>query len=362
MILLIGGTSETAPLAEGLARAGYEILVSTATEAPLAIGDHPRISRRSGRLDEEGLVALGKEKRIRAIVDAAHPYAVAAHAAVQEAAARLGIPCLAFRRAETLSLRGGDPAAVLSTAVAPFLNEASKETCPGKGPAVQEGPEAERIGTEERGGYGNPADGDAEHRNGDAGEDRAKDPGDKIRLAADHAEAARMAFADGRPVLLTTGSRNLAPYAQAARRTGIPLAVRILDAPESLAACRAAGIPEERIITGRGPFSINENLTAIGRFSVGVIVTKESGRAGGIEEKLAAAEEARCRVIVVRRPEATSDAPAFDQPSTLIAALQDLVPFINSGNEPDWKALSEKHGLEYGTLESLKDFFHKHQR
>ncbi|MBU3932175.1 MAG: precorrin-6A/cobalt-precorrin-6A reductase, partial [Proteobacteria bacterium] len=98
MILLIGGTSETAPLASGLAEAGYKVLVSTATTAPLAIGDHPRIARRAGRLDEEEMAALGKEKGIRAIVDASHPYAVAAHAATHNAAQRLGIPCLVFRR------------------------------------------------------------------------------------------------------------------------------------------------------------------------------------------------------------------------------------------------------------------------
>ena len=252
MILLIGGTSETAPLAEGLAAAGYEVLVSTATDTPLAIGDHPRISRREGRLDEEGMVALAREKGIRAIVDAAHPYAAEAHASAQRAAQRLGIPCLVFRRAA------------------------------------------------------------------------ADMKGENIRFAADHAEAAEMAFAFGRPVLLTTGSRNLAPYAEAARRTGIPYVVRVLDTQESLDACRAAGIPEDRIIAGRGPFSVEENLAAIGRFGIGVIVTKESGRAGGVEAKLAAARQTHCRVIVIRRPETPTSGPVFDQPATLIAALKDI--------------------------------------
>ena len=254
MIFLIGGTSETAPLASGLAEAGYAVLVSMATSAPLAIGDHPRISRRAGRLDEEGMVALGKEKGIRAIVDAAHPYAEAAHAAAHNAAKRLGIPFLLFRRPETLT------------------------------------------------------------------------PESPVRFAADHAEAAEMAFAFGRSVLLTTGSRNLAPYAEAARRTGVPFAVRVLDIPESLAACRSAAIPKDRIIAGRGPFSVAENLAAIHRFGIGVIVTKESGQAGGIEAKLEAARQADCRVIVIRRPEIPSSSPAFDHLSLLISSLSDLVP------------------------------------
>jgi len=254
MILLIGGTSETAPLASGIARAGYEVLVSTATDAPLAIEDHPRLRRRTGRLDEEGLVALAGEQGIRAIVDAAHPYATAAHAAVQDAAKRMGIVCLIFRR-----------------------------------------PEAETSGM-------------------------------PVHIAADHREAAALAFADGRPVLITTGSRNLAPYAEAARRTGIPFAVRVLDAPESLAACRAAGIAADRIVAGRGPFTLEANLAAIRRFGIGVIVTKESGRAGGLDAKLAAAREADCLVVVIRRPEASAAELSYESPAALIAALRALVP------------------------------------
>lgn len=45
MILLLGGTADTAILATMLAEAGYDVLVSTATGIPLATGDHPRIRR-----------------------------------------------------------------------------------------------------------------------------------------------------------------------------------------------------------------------------------------------------------------------------------------------------------------------------
>ena len=319
MILLIGGTSETAPLASGLAVAGYEVLVSTATDSRLNVGDHPRISRRAGRLDEEGLVAIGKEKGIRAIVDAAHPYAEVAHAAAHNAAKRLGIPCLVFRRPEALTPESGHrPDVVPVDGAAPILEKgfpgSSAETAsipsidtPFKVAGHRLAPPAE-----------SPPD--------DAGRtDASESP---VRFAADHAEAAEMAFASGRPVLLTTGSRNLAPYAETARRTGVPLAVRILDIPESLAACRAAGIPEGRVITGRGPFSVEENLAAIRRFGIGVIVTKESGRAGGIEAKLAAARQENCQVIVLRRPATPSHDPVFDRPAALITALQDLVPHV----------------------------------
>jgi precorrin-6A/cobalt-precorrin-6A reductase len=274
MILLVGGTSETAPLASGLAAAGYEVLVSTATDVPLAIAQHPRIRRRRGRLDEEGLVALAQEKGIRAIVDAGHPYAVAAHAATQDAARRLGIPCLVFRRPTALS------------------------------------PEGRGVGAPSAGMAGSQTSPEA-----------------SIRFVADHREAAALAFADGRPVLITTGSRNLVPYTEAARRTGIPLTVRVLDAPESLDACREAGISEERIIAGRGPFTLEDNLVAIRQFKIGVIVTKESGLVGGIDAKLAAAREANCQVVVLSRPSTPDTGLTFESPAALIATLRDLVPF-----------------------------------
>ncbi|MHB8770983.1 MAG: precorrin-6A reductase [Syntrophales bacterium] len=266
MILLIGGTSETAPLASGIARAGYEVLVSQATDTPLTIGEHPRISRRAGRLDEAGLIALARERGIRAIVDASHPYAVAAHAAAQNAATRLGIPCLRFSRPE--------------------------------------GHAPERL-----------------HPDSPSADETLS-----VRFAADHGEAAALAFGDGRPVLVTTGSRNLTAYAEEARRTGVSFAVRVLDTPESLAACREAGIAAERIVAGRGPFTFAENIETIRRFGIGVIVTKESGRAGGFDAKLAAARETHCRVVVLSRPEPPAAGPVSDNPAALIAALRDLAP------------------------------------
>ena len=317
MILLIGGTSETAPLASGLAAAGYEVLVSTATDALLAIGDHPRISRRMGRLDEEGMVALGKEKGIRAIVDAAHPYAVATHAAAQVAAQRIGIPCLVFRRPEALTPESGPyPDAVPADKAVPFFAEGRPASPAGTVPIPSIDAPFKIAGHHLASSVESPAGTEA---------GRIKPSESPVRFAADHAEAAEMAFASGRPVLLTTGSRNLAPYAEAARRTGVLLAVRVLDIPESLLVCREAGIPGDRIIAGRGPFSVEENLAAIRRFGIGVIVTKESGRAGGLDAKLAAARQGNCQVIILRRPATPASSPTFDHPDALISALQALV-------------------------------------
>lgn len=249
MILLLGGTAETASLATMLAEAGYGILVSTATDTALDTGSHPRIERRTGPLDERGLVELISRHGIRAVVDATHPYAKAARTNAEKAAKVSRIPYFTYVRP------------------------------------------------------------------------RAIPPGEDVLTARDHAEAATLAFSLGRPVFLTTGSRNISPYAAAAWQTGVTLVARVLNTRESLQACRTAGIPEENIILGRGPFSLEQNTKIIEKFGIGVVVTKDSGTPGGVDAKLEAARREGCVLVVVSRPEAP-DKDAFSDRETLLDALR----------------------------------------
>lgn len=277
MILLLGGTSETRPLARQLAARGHRVLVSQATDVPLETQSPPwrklpacdadsyrtleayatrtpeayaaNIQCRYGPLDEAALADLIDQRQIRVIVDAAHPYASAIHTAAGRVAAARGLRCLRYIR----------PAVIETDA-----------------------------------------------------------PG--VQLAPNHQAAALAAFTCGRPVLLTTGSRNLAPYADQARRTGVPLVARILDHPDSYSACERAGIPPERIIAGRGPFSVETNRRHIRDFGIGVLVTKDSGAAGGAEEKVEAAGAEGCTVIVVARPP-LDHVPAFSNIDDLVEAV-----------------------------------------
>ncbi len=248
MILLLGGTSETGAIATGLAERGHSVLVSTATDEPLDVGTHPRIQRRSGRLDDGGMLALVRARRVTAIVDAAHPYASAVHRTARRVAESAGIPHIVFCR----------PA---SSCRAPHLHE-----------------------------------------------------------VADHDEAAEIAFSFGRAVLLTTGSSVLAPYTAASRRTGLPLAARVLARPESLRLCREAGLSEACIIAARGPFTVEQNRQHIRRFGIGVLVTKDSGDAGGVQAKLDAARLEGCQVVMIRRPDLAALGAIADIP-TLLARL-----------------------------------------
>jgi precorrin-6A/cobalt-precorrin-6A reductase len=252
MILLLGGTSETAAIATALAGAGVRVLVSTATDETLDIGRGAGIERRLGRLDELAMLELVSARGIRAIVDATHPYAAGAHATAVAVAKRAGIPCVAFVR------EGGD--------------WGSAEAAP---------PNTRRLG---------------------AAPDAACRVERAVHLAADHAHASALAFSFGRPVLLTTGANNVVAYAEQARRTSVRLVVRVLPREESLRACREAGVAASDIIGAKGPFTIEQNLRHIDEYGIGTLVTKDSGREGGVDAKLQAAEQRKCEVVVVERP------------------------------------------------------------
>ena len=62
------------------------------------------------------------------------------------------------------------------------------------------------------------------------------------------------------------------------------------------------------------------------------------------DERIAEAKDAR-------HPERKVDLASFN------AAMQDLLPYVNSGTEPDWLALGTKHALSVDRLESLKGMY-----
>ncbi len=108
MILLLGGTGVTAEIALGLAEAGYRVLVSKATDVPLDVGRHAGIESRWGELDERGLAELIARRKIRAVVDATHPYATVIRGRARRAAAAMKIPYFSFLRPGAIDPHSAD--------------------------------------------------------------------------------------------------------------------------------------------------------------------------------------------------------------------------------------------------------------
>ena len=101
-------------------------------------------------------------------------------------------------------------------------------------------------------------------------------------------------------MLLTTGSHTLGAFAAAADPSR--LYARVLPTAEALSLCAAAGIPASHVIAMQGPFSRALNAALYDQLGIAVLVTKDGGREGGVEEKVLPALERGIGVILIERP------------------------------------------------------------
>ena len=97
--------------------------------------------------------------------------------------------------------------------------------------------------------------------------------------------AARFLSENPGRALLTTGSKELAPYTRGA-----------------ITKCIDAGFSPSHVIGMQGPFTRELNEAMLRQVGAQWLVTKDSGTVGGTAEKLAAARDAGARCIVVARP------------------------------------------------------------
>ena len=102
-------------------------------------------------------------------------------------------------------------------------------------------------------------------------------------------------------ILLTTGSKELEAFCQYDELKK-RLVVRVLPGRESMELCWKNGLEGKQIIAMQGPFTKEMNLATIRQYAIEYMVTKESGKVGGADEKLEAAKEAGISCYVLRRP------------------------------------------------------------
>ncbi|MCR5419618.1 MAG: precorrin-6A reductase [Lachnospiraceae bacterium] len=106
-------------------------------------------------------------------------------------------------------------------------------------------------------------------------------------------------------ILITTGSKELSLFcSKLSEETLKRCFVRVLPTETSLLACREAGIDQSNIIAMHGPFSRELNKAIIKQYDIKHLVTKESGAAGGYEEKIQACLELGIMAHVIERPSA----------------------------------------------------------
>lgn len=100
-------------------------------------------------------------------------------------------------------------------------------------------------------------------------------------------------------ILLATGAKELNAFSALEKAR---LYARVLPTHEGLTACEALGLPHKNILALQGPFSQKLNEAMLEQYHIAWLVTKDGGKAGGFEEKLAAAQSTGAQLILIGRP------------------------------------------------------------
>ncbi|MGG3843011.1 precorrin-6A reductase [Anoxybacillus kestanbolensis] len=231
MIMMLSGTSDARQLALAIRDAGYDIFATVVTEHAAEQMAHVGIHAHVGRLTASQMIALMNEHKVKAIVDASHPFAEEASRQAMQAAERACVPYIRYERKES----------VIAYERVTFV--------------------------------------------------------DSYEAAAQYAAKKRGV------IMLTTGSKTLHIFAeQLLPLPDVRLIARMLPRKDNMEKCEQLGFPQENIIAMQGPFTKQLDVAFMKHFGVTLLVTKESGRVGFVDEKIAAAQELGIETVVIRRP------------------------------------------------------------
>ncbi|TDG00332.1 precorrin-6A reductase [Paenibacillus piri] len=232
MILVMAGTSDARELALRIRQADYELLTTVVTDSAARSMEEAGLPVLTGRLTAGEIAGLARDKEVRAIVDATHPFAEEASRNAMAAAREADVPYIRYERGRQ-SFEGR-----------PLLT-----------------------------------------------------------FADDYEQAAELAAARKGVIMLTTGSKTLHIFAK--RLLGLPdttLVARMLPRKDNMEKCEELGLEQKNIVAMQGPFSKQLNKALYEHYKVTLMITKESGKVGAVDEKLESALELGIETIIIGRP------------------------------------------------------------
>jgi precorrin-6A/cobalt-precorrin-6A reductase len=147
----------------------------------------------------------------------------------------------------------------------------------------------------------------------------------EVVVAPDMEAAAQTCLERGSRVFLTTGTKTLPVFRQVMACKWVM--ARILPTIASLSQALDAGLPPAQILALRGPFSQELECALLRQYRIDLLVTKDSGAAGGLDTKLAAAAALQVPAVVVSRPQVTYPNLCHD----LEQAVQTVITLMGEG-------------------------------
>lgn len=124
-----------------------------------------------------------------------------------------------------------------------------------------------------------------------------------ITVVKDYEEAALLAAEKRGVIMLTTGSKTLATFTKVLQGLeNTRVIARMLPRLDNMEKCEALGVAQRDIVAIQGPFSKELNEALFRQYGVTLMITKESGKVGSVDEKLEAALACQIETILIARP------------------------------------------------------------
>lgn len=149
----------------------------------------------------------------------------------------------------------------------------------------------------------------------------------RLHVVPDVAAAAQVCLEHGSRIFLTTGTKTLPSFREVIARKWV--LVRILPTIASLTQALEAGLAPAQILAMRGPFSQALERVLLQDYGIDLLVTKDSGAAGGVDAKLAAAADCGIPAVIISRP----PLPYANRYDDLEQAVQAIMTLIGSPPE-----------------------------
>jgi precorrin-6A/cobalt-precorrin-6A reductase len=148
---------------------------------------------------------------------------------------------------------------------------------------------------------------------------------EKLIVVENYLEAAKLAAKKQGVIMLTTGSKTLEIFAK--ELVGLKntrVIARMLPRVDNMEKCADLGIEQKNIVAIQGPFSKELNMALYQQYGVTLMITKESGKVGSVDEKIEAALECGIETIMISRPDISYKTvfSSFDQ---VISHLEKVV-------------------------------------
>ena len=143
--------------------------------------------------------------------------------------------------------------------------------------------------------------------------DHLADDPDWIEHVSSPWEAAKLAEKQRGNIVLTTGVKTLELYQNAISEFQERCYARVLNNASSIEVCEKLFVHRDHWIAENPPFSVEANQKLTRDTKAGVLLSKDSGAAGGIPEKAEACKRENIKMILIDRPVEENILRSLDQ-------------------------------------------------